>query len=114
MIYIASPYSHELPQVRENRYKQVMAYTAHLMRQGKPAFSPIVHTHVLAQVYELPTDFRFWKNYCHQMLDAAKELHVLTLLGYEESVGVQAEIKYYKEYFDYPILYIDMITYEEI
>jgi hypothetical protein len=53
MIYLASPYSHPDPAVREARFREACRAAAKLMRLGQPAFSPIVHGHPIA-VYGLP------------------------------------------------------------
>lgn len=41
MIYLASPYSHPAPAVRQERYEAACAATATLTREGHPVFSPI-------------------------------------------------------------------------
>ena len=48
MIYVASPYTHEDPAVREERYLAALRYTAKLLANKRWCFSPIVHCHDLA------------------------------------------------------------------
>jgi hypothetical protein len=55
-------------------------------------FSPIVHSHPLT-AFGLPTDWAFWERCDRQYLQRCDELVVSTLDGWQESVGVQAEIK---------------------
>jgi hypothetical protein len=59
MIYLCSPYTHPDPAVREARYEAACRTAAHLMRSGKIVFSPIAHSHGIAQ-YGLPKDWSFW------------------------------------------------------
>ena len=92
MIYLASPYAHPDPAVREARYQAACRATAELMRGGRAVFSPIVHSHPLT-AFGLPTNWAFWERCDRQYLERCDELVVLMLDGWPQSVGVQAEIK---------------------
>lgn len=65
-----------------------------LMSDGLHIFSPISHTHPIALAGNLPTGFDFWRGYDEAILNVCKELWVLCLDGWQESVGVRAEIDY--------------------
>jgi len=45
LIYLASPYSHPDPSVRQERYEAACKATAAMMRQGYHVYSPIAATH---------------------------------------------------------------------
>jgi len=107
LIYLATPYSDPDPAVREARFHAVNKVAASFMRDGVNVFSPISHGHSIAQDGDLPIDWEFWQEYCLAMLSYCCALFVLTVPGWRESVGVQAEIKMAEE------LDID-IFYEEI
>jgi hypothetical protein len=92
MIYLASPYSHPDPAVREFRFREACRAAAKLMRRGQAVFSPIAHSHCIA-TYGLPTDWRFWEPFDRHQLECCNEVVVLTLDGWRESVGIQAEIR---------------------
>src|SRR5262245_46139289 len=92
MIYLASPYSHPDAAVREQRFRDACRATAALMRMGNVVFSPIVHGHPLVE-HGLPTDWSFWKTHNRAHLGRCTELLVLILDGWEESEGVQAEMR---------------------
>jgi Domain of unknown function (DUF1937). len=47
MIYLASPYSHPDPLVREARFDAACRAMADLVHAGQIVFSPIVHGHPL-------------------------------------------------------------------
>ncbi len=92
MIYIASPYSHDDPIVVEKRYKETQEYVGQLFKENLWAFSPIVHCHALAKMYDLPTDAHYWLGYNLHMLARADALHVLQLYDWIGSVGVRNEV----------------------
>lgn len=96
MIYLASPYSHPDPTIRELRYLSAIKATAFLLRQKKWVYSPIVHNHPMALLEELPKEFGFWKDFDLHMIDCAEKLVVLRIEGWEQSVGVAAEVEYAK------------------
>ena len=93
MIYLASPYSHELESIREIRFHQVCMVAAELMRQGVHVYSPIAHSHPIA-MHGLRSDWQFWKAYDHEYLRWCTGMIVLTLEGWKESVGVTEEIQF--------------------
>ena len=97
--YIASPYTHKNEEVRNERFRQVMRFTANLMRLEIPCYSPIVHCHELANSHQLPTTFEYWIKMNHAMIDASRGVIVLKLEGWEESKGVKDEIEYAKFHF---------------
>jgi hypothetical protein len=92
--YLASPHSHQDPQVVQERFKTTETVLAFLLRKGIWVYSPIVHNHALAQLHNLPTDAAYWQNYNHAMIDGAKELIVLRIAGWQDSKGVAEEIAY--------------------
>lgn len=98
MIYLASPYTHPMQQVVQRRYRQALASVAEHTKLGKVIYSPIVHYHAVAVKYSLPGDFEFWKNINFGMLSKADELYILTLPGWDTSIGVTEEIKFAEEH----------------
>src|SRR5690349_18881064 len=97
LIYIASPYSHPDPAVRQKRYEDVSAYTAKRMMEGAVVYSPIAFNHPLSVRYEMPTDWVFWKHFDCRMIDKCDAMEVLMLDGWDTSVGVSAEVVYARE-----------------
>lgn len=91
MIYLASPYSHPDPAVRQQRFESACEFTASMMRAGRLVFSPVVHSHPLV-AYGLPTDWSYWRRLDLDHLRRCESLMVLTLDGWETSVGVASEI----------------------
>lgn len=92
MIYVASPYSHKDPTIQEHRFRMAETYVISAMRQNFPVFSPIYYCHNLALKFDLPGDANFWKKFNNSMLRKADAVHVLQLIGWRESKGVQYEL----------------------
>lgn len=105
LIYLASPYSHPDPTVREKRYHDACKAVVRLIQNGGLVYSPIVHSHPLA-LQGLPTDWEYWREFDMAMLSRAEELVVLVIDGWWESEGVQAEIRAAEE-MGIPVRYIE-------
>ena len=104
LIYLATPYSHKDPKVMEKRFDDVNKVAAKLMSEGFYVFSPISHTHPIklagslsGGVRSLPGGWDYWEGFDRTMIKNCKCLVVLKLEGWEQSTGVQAEIKIAKE-----------------
>ncbi len=79
-----------------------------LMERGLNVFSPIGHSHPLHEI-GMKGDWSFWKRVDTQYLRLSNRMVVLTLPGWEESVGVQAEIKIAKK-LKLQVCYMDPVT----
>ena len=91
-IYLALPYSHSDPQVREARYRTATSIAAFLMSEGATVFSPITYGHQICQ-YGIDTSFRRWAELDYPMISWADEFWLLELDGHDISFGVQEELK---------------------
>lgn len=90
MIYVASPYSKD----KERGAKAVNAFCAWCANRGEHVFSSIAHWHSIAKRHGLPTHFEYWQEYDFEFIRASRAVYVLCIPGWEESVGVKAEIEY--------------------
>jgi hypothetical protein len=104
--YLAAPYSHKEHYMQVARFWAINAVAADYMRRGEYIFSPISHTHPIAEAGELLKDWEYWAEYDSRMISVCNEMLVLTLDGWKESVGVTAEIKI-AEGLHIPIWYIE-------
>lgn len=75
-----------------------------MAREGLLPFSPILHWHNVAVAHDLPTDAVWWWRYNKTMLDTLRHLTLITFRGWEESVGVDLELRRAEE-MSYPIVY---------
>lgn len=93
-IYLASPYSSTDPELVKERFLTTERATAKLMQRGITVYSPIVHCHEIATKFSMPTDAEYWQRFNHRFISVARKLLVLTLDGWEQSLGVRDEIRY--------------------
>lgn len=108
MIYLASPYSHPDPAVKQARNDMIMETTALLMNDGFIIISPIAASHPIAIKHNLPGDYAYWQKWNHALMDACSELWVCTMDGWKESTGVTGEMEYARSK-GMPINYYDPI-----
>lgn len=93
-IFLCAPYSHPQRIVRDARALIINKVAANLINQGNIVFSPISHSHEMAQQNELPTEFEFWQIQNHEFIKWADSVTVLMLNGWKESRGVADEIEF--------------------
>lgn len=105
LTYLACPYTHDDPVVREYRFQQANVTAAKLLHQGHIVFSPVSHSHPIALASNLPGDWEYWKPWCMAYLRLSKALFVLMLNGWKESVGIRAELQVAKD-MEIPIEYL--------
>jgi hypothetical protein len=91
-IYLASPYSHSDSAITEARNLSVCKVAGKIMNQGHIVYSPIAHSHSIATVCNLPTDWSFWKHVDEEFIKWADEVWILTLPGWNKSTGIEAEV----------------------
>jgi uncharacterized protein DUF1937 len=102
--YLCAPYSHPDPEVRKARYEAVCKAAGDLMCEGKTIFSPLSHTHPIQQRMREDKGHDFWMKADYPFLVAADGLIVLMLDGWQESKGVEEEIRV-ASYLGKPIVY---------
>ena len=93
LVYLASPYSHDDPEVRLARYWGAVKKAAELMIAGRCVFSPIAHTHEIGLLIGKPVEHDFWMSQDRAILRHCDVLAVLMLPGWTESKGVREEIE---------------------
>lgn len=98
-LYLASPYSHPDPKVREERFRLACRKSAEYLLGGISVFSPIAHSHPIADYLPeaMRLDIDLWMLADLPMLRFAKELHVLCIQGWDVSKGVAREIEYARQ-----------------
>lgn len=101
LIYLASPYTHEVKDVAEDvvqhRMRIVNKCAADLAKRGYFIYSPLSMWHEVAISNKLPTDWRYWKETLEIILNCCNALLVIVQPGWESSTGVKAEIEYAKQ-----------------
>lgn len=107
MIYLAVPYSHPDPEIREMRFRQANMAAGKLMAKGYRIFSPISHSHPIAIDHGLPTDYRWWREFDSEFLRMCDEVFVVKFDGWRESVGIREELKLARE-LGKPVTYLEI------
>lgn len=92
LIYLASPYTHDDPWVRQERYERALDALTYLLRQDKFVYSPIVHSHHADGRLRGTKDHDFWMRQAIEMLHRCDAMTVLMLDGWKLSKGVAEEI----------------------
>ena len=93
LTYLAVPYSDIDPDVRAARFQMANIAAASLMRNGHKVFSPISHTHPIAQAGNLPRGWDYWQAYDRIFLEMSGLVVVLQIDGWEASKGVAGEVE---------------------
>lgn len=109
LIYLATPYNHPDPIIREQRFTLACLAAATLMNDGTFLFCPIAHTHPIALQGNLPYGWDYWKEYDRLMLNACDELWIIQMEGWDNSEGIKGEYKIAKE-LSKPIYYLHPVT----
>lgn len=91
-IYLASPYFSPSYELRLKRFRRAAKAAGLLIEQGLICFSPICHSHPIAEEHGLPGDWTFWHEFDRVMIEWCDALIVLCLPGFEKSQGVSVEI----------------------
>lgn len=90
--YVATPYS-KYPGGPYSAFVQACKATGWLIKAGFKVFSPIAHSHPIADYAGInPFDHRIWLPADKPLMDAAQGLIVVMMPGWDVSIGVCEEI----------------------
>lgn len=104
-IYLSSPYSDPDPLVQHQRFEEAWKATLWAWSLGYHVYSPVAYTHII-DILIPSIDYIEWLSFDIKLLYFCDELWVLMLPGWEESKGVQTEIRTAKT-INIPIRYIN-------
>lgn len=91
LIYLASPFSHINPAVRQHRFEQARRFTIEGLREGLAVFSPIVYGMDMEK--EIGTAFEPWQDLNDTLIRACDGVWCLCLDGWKDSRGVRHELE---------------------
>ncbi len=97
VVYLASPFSHMFPEVETSRYHEINKIAANLhVLYPKIAFIlPITQSYVLNELEpRLGGAFEQWEQRDLEFIKRSDELWIVTMVGWEHSFGVAAELEY--------------------
>lgn len=93
-LYIASPYTHDDPMIRQRRYEKALDFTSWLAVTYRLwGYSPIVHSHNMDMQGSSKFTHDFWLAWGLTMLRPSSGLVVFQIKGWEDSAGVDEEIE---------------------
>ena len=96
IIYLAGPYSHPDPDVREARYQALTDAATKLVMAGHIVFSPITMSHPIDVRLPEIRDTDFWCGFDEPFMAACSEMLIVPLDGWQESVGVMKERAFFE------------------
>src|SRR5882724_687642 len=105
LLYLAGPYRHDLENVRIKRFNCLSRAAGRLVNLGYNVYSPISHNHPMTTHVTMSRDWEFWKRYDTVFLDLSYKLVVLTLEGWDTSIGVTDEIQIARSA-DMPVVFL--------
>ena len=106
LTYLASPYSHADPAVRQQRFEAACSAAARLMLAGEAVFSPIAHSHPVERYFDTIKDGDWWLAQDIPILRHCTAVKVLRLPGWDASKGVARELAIARDLL-IPIGYVD-------
>jgi len=108
--YLASIYSTEFLHLKEARYNMACAACAFLKRDmNMGVYSPIVHWHPTAILYNITGDFKTWQEEDEKMIEFLDSFTVLRSDGWEKSKGLRHELLYAQK-LKKPIKWLRVLT----
>lgn len=96
--YLAIPYSSDDASVMDFRAEVSDIVCADLMNKGRLVYAPISSCHHIAKKHGLPRDWKFWRRLDREFIKMCGKIIVITLDGWKNSTGTQAEILLAKKY----------------
>jgi hypothetical protein len=108
LIYLACPHAHPDPAVRAQRFHAVSKAAAKLLGEGELVLSPVSHSTPISAAGDLPGGWDYWGKLDRVLLSCCHKMIVLKLDGWEESAGVNAEIKI-AETLGIPVIYMEPV-----
>ena len=104
IIYLASPYSSDNPTIYLTRQAAINMIAGHMIEAGHIVFSPLTYSATLKKAGFTFPEAQQWYRFDRQFMNICNELIVAKLPGWEESKGVNIEIKH-ADRLDMPIHY---------
>ena len=96
-IYLAAPYSHSNPSIRQSRFMAANQAAAKLIGMGHIVFSPISHSHPIAQVMGNHLS-RIWLDQDRHFVEWADCMVIVDILAdWDTSNGISVEIKWMRK-----------------
>lgn len=93
-IYLASPYTTRDSFILHQRYRAALRATGALMARGELVFCPVAYGHSVEDKLKQEFPYDYWMKMSLNMLIGASKLYILTIPGWDESKGIEVEIRF--------------------
>lgn len=93
--YLASPYAHSDPLIKQKRLSNVTKYAAELYDKGVFVYSPLTHN-VQLDAFSNRLGWNKWRDFDFTMLLKCEKMILLQQPGWEKSIGVKEEMEFAK------------------
>jgi hypothetical protein len=100
ILYLAGPYSHPDPDIREERYARITAVAAQLISKGRIVFSPLTMTHPIDRLlagHSETLGSEYWVKFDESFMEFCSEIVVVMIDGWDKSSGVAREVKFFRD-----------------
>jgi len=97
LVYLSAPYSKYTNKSALMMAIMTISGIYQLRNQGHHVVSPLFNHYSLNNVPGLGSDYAFWKDYSRNLLKRCDKVVVIKAPGWEESSGVEDEVKLAKE-----------------
>ena len=106
MIYLAAPFYDPDPDIRFERFESIIRCHAKIISEGYFCFAPVAHGYPASvqPEYNSVTE-KYWLRLDLKCAVICRVLLVITLPGWEDSIGIKEETVYFSEK-SKPIFYI--------
>lgn len=95
LIYLASPFSHERPEMEESRFWSIAVIADRLMQAGHLVLSPITHSYPIAKAgAHTDKSYAPWRRLNQELIRRCDEVWVVRMNGWMLSAGIQAEVEF--------------------
>lgn len=97
MIYLASPYTHENPEIVKQRVNIAGQVSAKLLELGIHSISPVVYGQALIEHGQMTdSSWDYWGKFCGDIMDICDQMYILDIDGWNDSKGIIGETDYMK------------------
>lgn len=90
--YLATPYTHPDREMMRQRYELACQIAGALLQRGELIYSPIAHSHPIAQHSDIGGEWGQWQALCTAMVQRCDTLLIATMSGWRSSRGIAEEV----------------------
>jgi hypothetical protein len=94
--YLATPYTGTQKEM-QSRFERACRMTGYLITKGIHAYSPVAHSHPIAQIAKIEGSWQTWQNHCIEELRRSDCLWIVKMTGWDLSAGIAEEYAYARE-----------------